>query len=131
MQEIYSLKIFLWLDKNVVDEILKNSQKEIFSAWEIIFNQNDISNWKWYIISVWEAEVYINWNLISTLWAWEIFWEIALLNEEKRTATIKAKTFLETIILTQDNIFEMINNWNESINKDIMDRLEQNLINNY
>jgi hypothetical protein len=53
------------------------------------------------------------------------------LNEEERTATIKATLPTETIILSQNHLLDMIDNGNESINKDIMERLEQNLLNNY
>lgn len=130
MQEVYELKIFNWLEKNIIDEIIKNSKIETFSPWEIIVLQWENSNWKWYIIKSWEVEVEIWWKKVAKLWSWEIFWEIALLNEEQRTATIKAIWDVETIILSQDSLFEMINNWNESINKDIMTRLEENLINN-
>lgn len=131
MQEIYELKIFNWLNKDSIDFILKNSKIEKFSSWEIILLQWEESNWKWYIIKSWEVDVEIGWKQIAKLWDWEIFWEIALLNEEERTATIKAISDVETIVLSQDTLIEMINNWNETINKDIMNRLEQNLKNNY
>lgn len=130
MQDIYWLRIFNWLDKNVIDLIINNSSIEEFSSWSIIIMQWDTSNWKWYIIKSWLVSVEIWWKEVAQLWEWEIFWEIALLNEEERTATIKSITDVETIILSQENIFEMINNWNDTINRDIMNRLEQNLINN-
>lgn len=131
MQNIYDLKIFYWLEKETIDYIVNNSDKEKFSFWETIISQWEESNWKWYIILSWEVEVEIWWKQIAKLWDWEIFWEIALLNEEERTATIKAISDVETIVLSQDTLIEMINNWNETINKDIMNRLEQNLKNNY
>lgn len=131
MQNIYDLKIFYWLEKETIDYIVNNSAKEKFSFWETIISQWEESNWKWYIILSWEVEVEIWWKNIAKLWVWEIFWEIALLNEEERTATIKAISDVETIVLSQDTLIEMINNWNETINKDIMNRLEQNLKNNY
>lgn len=130
MQNIYSLKIFNWLNKGTIDFILKNSKIEKFSSWEIILLQWENSNWKWYIIKSWEVEVEIWWKNITILWVWEIFWEIALLNEEERTATVKANTNVELIVLTQENLFEIINSWNETINKDIMKRIEENLNNN-
>lgn len=130
MQDIYSLKIFTWLEKHIIDIIIKNSPSEIFYPGEIIIIEWTPSNGKGYIIQSWSVKVEIGWKNITTLWVWEIFWEIALLNEDLRTATISAISQTEVIILNQENIIEMINNGNESINKDIMDRLEYNLIHN-
>lgn len=130
MQEILNLKIFNWLNKETIDFILKNSNIETFSSWEIILMQWEESNWKWYIIKSWEVSVELWWKEVARLKSWEIFWEIALLNEEERTASVKAISDVETIVLSQDTLIEMINNWNETINKDIMNRLEQNLKNN-
>lgn len=130
MQNIYDLKIFYWLEKETIDYIVNNSAKEKFSFWETIISQWEESNWKWYIVLSWEVVVEIWWKNIAKLWVWEIFWEIALLNEEERTATVKANANVELIVLTQENLFEMINSWNETINKDIMKRIEENLNNN-
>jgi len=58
-----------------------------------------------------------------------MFGEIALLNEEARTATIIAEEDVETIVLSQDILFTMIENDNNSINKEIMRRMEENLEN--
>lgn len=130
MQEIYSLKIFNWVDKNIIDLIIKNSSIEKFNPWEVILSKWEKSNWKWYIIKSWEVEVSINWNIIAKLKTGEIFWEIALLNEEERTADVKAITEVETIVLSQESLLEIINGWNDRINKDIMNRIEENLYNN-
>lgn len=131
MQEVYNLKIFKDLEKKHIDYILNNSKTQKYNAWDIIIKQWEKSNWNWYIIKSWEVLVEINLKEITKLSAWDIFWEIALLNEEDRVATVKSLTDLELIIISQESIFEMINNWNESINKDIMQRLEDNLkINN-
>lgn len=128
--DLYNLKIFSWVEKNIVDEILINSSIENFNAWDVILREWQTSNWKWYIIKSWEVEVSINWNQIAKLSPGEIFWEIALLNEEQRTATIKALTSLETIVITLESLLEIVENWNTSINQDIMNRIEENLKNN-
>lgn len=128
--DLYNLKIFYWVEKNIVDEILLNSSTESFNAWDIVLKEWQTSNWKWYIIKSWEVEVSINWNKVAELSSGEIFWEIALLNEEQRTATIKALTSLETIVITLESLLEIVENWNTSINQDIMNRIEENLKNN-
>lgn len=127
MNFLSQLPIFSWIPQNIIDEIISSSQIETFNSWDIVFFQDDDSNGKWYIILEWKVWVIIDDKEISTLGVWDIFWEIALLNEESRTATIKALENTKTLIISQENIFEMINEWNESINKDIMERIEQNL----
>lgn len=132
MQNIYDLEIFSWIKKDIIDEILRGSKIEIFSFWEYVILQWDESNWKWYIIKSWEVLVEINNQEIKKLSIWEIFWEIALLNEEQRVASIKViSEKAEFLILSQDDLIEMVNNWSELINKNIMQRLEENLKNNY
>lgn len=132
MQNIYDLEIFSWIEKDIVDEILKSSKIERFSFWEYVILQWDESNGKWYIIKSWEVLVEINNQEIKKLSTWEIFWEIALLNEEQRVASIKViSENAEFLILSQDDLIEMVNNWSELINKNIMQRLEENLKNNY
>jgi CRP-like cAMP-binding protein len=127
MQKIYELKIFQWVEKDVIDAVLENSEKENYHPWDTILQQWDESNGKWYIITSGEVDIIIDQNYRTTLSNGDIFWEIALLNEEQRTATVVAKTDLEVIILTQDHLFELINNGNYSINADIMNRIEENL----
>ena len=85
------------------------------------------SNGKWYIIKNGRVSISIKWNKIAELWSWDIVWEIALLNEEPRTATVKALEDVENIVLTLDHLVEMINNDDNSINKEIIRRIEENL----
>ena len=132
MQNIYNLEIFSWIEKDIIDEILKNSKIEKYSFWEYVLLEWDDTNWKGYIIKSWEVLVEINNKEVAKLSTWEIFWEIALLNEEQRVASVKVVSEKsEFIVLSQDDLIEMVNNWSELINKNIMQRLEENLKNNY
>ena len=126
---IYNLAIFKWIEKEVVDSIILNSEEEKFAEWEIIMVQWAESNWKWYIIKNGSVKVSINWQKIAELSQWDIVWEIALLNEEKRTATVEAITDTTMIVLTLDNLIDMINSDENKINKEIMRRIEENLEN--
>lgn len=122
-----NLKIFDWIETSIVDKILSYAQIETFNSWDVIFNEWELSNWKSYIIKSGIVEVEIKWNKIVSLWEWEMFWEIALLNEEVRTATVKAITNLELIVITLSDLIEMINNDDNIINKQILKRIEDNL----
>lgn len=127
MIDIFESKIWDWLDKATISSILENSSLENYSSWEIILMEWEENNWKWYIIKKWEVSVK-KWDKILTiLKEWEIFWEIWLLSDDPRNATIIANNELEVITINIESLFEIINNWNNKINKDIMKRIEENL----
>lgn len=130
MQEFRDLKIFHGIDDATLGSIIKNSKIKTFQTGETILRQSEPSNGEWYIIRKGSVQVEINGNTITQLKSGDIFWEIALLNEEERTATITAIAPLEVIVISQDTILDIINNGNETINRDIMDRIEENLKNN-
>lgn len=126
---IYSLAIFKWIEKEIVDSIILNCEEENFATWEIIMLQWNESNGKWYIIKSWNVKVSIDWKKIVELNSGNIVWEIALLNEEERTATVEAITNTTMIVLTLDDLIDMINSDENTINKEIMRRIEENLEN--
>lgn len=127
MESIYNLKIFSWIDRDIITRLVENLEKEIYLSWQFILNQWDKNNSKWYIIISWEVDVFIDWKNIWHLWAWEVFWEIALLNEEDRTATVIAATDLELLVITQEAIFQIMSEDN-SLNKEIMRRVQENTL---
>ncbi len=129
MEKLHELKIFTWIDRDILDNLLNNLQKEKFLSDQIILNEWDETNWKAYIIISGEVDIIINWEKISSLQEGDIFWEIALLNEEDRTATVIAKTDLELLVITQDAILEIMSEDN-SLNKEIMRRVQENIENN-
>jgi CRP-like cAMP-binding protein len=126
-ESIYNLEIFKWIDHDVIENIIIHCNDRKYSAGEMILIEWETSNWEWYILKSWKVVVSINNNKVTELNAWDIFWEIALLNEELRSATVKALTNIEVIVLSFDNLIEMINNDANKINKTIMHRIEENL----
>lgn len=128
-ENILNLKIFRWIRRDVVESIVSNSSSKIFKQWWVIIREWDISNWEWYIVKTWQVEIDIRWNKIAELWSWDIIWEMALLSEERRNATVKAITDVEAIVLTLNDLIEMINNDENKINKEIIRRIEENLEN--
>lgn len=91
--------------------------------------QGDFPNSTGYIIESGSVEVSIDGELKAQLTQWDIFGEIALLNEEARSATVVASNDTTVIVISQDMLFEMINSDDNSINKEIMRRMEENLEN--
>jgi len=127
MSNLSKLGIFKWINIETVNEIVSSAPEKEFTSGEVILIEETPSNWKWYIIKSWKVEVSIKWKKITELGIWNIFWEIALLNEENRTATVKTIENTTVIILSLDDLINMINNDNNSINKQIINRIEENL----
>jgi len=126
-ESILNLGIFSWIDKSVIEEIILSVPEREYKNWEIILLENSPSNWEWYIIKSGRVKISIKWQKVAELSTWNIVWEIALLNEEERTATVEALEDTTVLVLTLDNLIEMINNdWN-NINKEIIRRIEENL----
>ena len=119
--------IFYGIKDSIVDEILQGLPRETFLAGEIIMEQWDIPDGKWYILEVGEVDVWVDGKQTATLGSRDIFWEIALLNEEVRSATVVAKSDTTVIAISQEALFQMIENDDNSINKEIMRRMEENL----
>ncbi len=126
-ESIYSLEIFKWIEKSVIDSIIVECEERKYSAWEMIIIEWEESNWEWYILKTGKVSIWISWTRVAELNAWNIFWEIALLNEEERTATVSAITDIEVIVLSLDNLINMINNDDDSINRTIINRIEENI----
>lgn len=126
-ESIYSLKIFHWFDKEIVDSIVNNCELRKYNLWELIIVEWEESNWEGYILKRGKVAISIGGKRIAELNPGDIFWEIALLNEENRTATVSAVTELEVIVLNLENLIEIINNDENNINKLIIERIEENL----
>lgn len=126
-EKIYSLKIFEWLDQKTIDNILNSCQERHYKEGEIILKENTPSNWEWYIIKSWNVSVFIWEKKVANLELGDIFWEMWLLNEEDRNATVVAWNELVLIVLKLEHLIEMINSWSDYINKTIIKRIEENL----
>ena len=124
---IYSLKIFEGFDKEIVDKIVNNCEKREYDKWNIILFEWEESNWEGYIIRKWRVSISIWGKKIVELNPWDIVWEIALLNEEQRSATVKTETEVELIVLRMNDLIEIINNDENNLNKTILRRIEENI----
>lgn len=126
-ESIYNLEIFKGIEKNIVEWIIWNCKERKYENGEMIIVEWEESNWEWYILKSGKISISIKNSKIAELNSWDIFWEIALLNEERRTATVKAISDLTVIVLSIENIIDMINNDGNNINKTIMNRIEENI----
>lgn len=126
-KKIETLKIFQGLPKDIVQEIIKKCEKKTFPAEIRIIQEWEYPNETGYIIETGGVDVFVWGKKIVELGVWDIFWEIALLNDEPRTATIKTNKETQCLLITREILFHMIENDDNSINKEIMRRMEENL----
>jgi len=126
-ERIYSLKIFEGIEKETITKIINECKIREYLAWEIIMMEWTESNWEWYIIKSGNVEILIWGQRVAELGSGDIFGEIALLNEENRTATVRAINDLKVFVLNIDHLLDMINNGSNLINKTILSRIEANL----
>lgn len=124
-----NIYIFEWLDEHIFEEIVKASYITNFATWHVVMREWDKSNWKAYIIINWEAQVSIGDNPIAILWPWTIFWEYAIICEEDRSATVKAKSDLKCLVLDKNNLL-LLANEDFKINNILASRVEKNFDNN-
>ncbi|RKW24615.1 cyclic nucleotide-binding domain-containing protein, partial [Candidatus Gracilibacteria bacterium] len=89
-ERIYSLKIFEGIDKEIIDNIIKNCEVRKYLQGEIIIMEHEESNGEGYILKSGNVEIIIGGQKVAELGFGDIFGEIALLNEENRTATVRA-----------------------------------------
>ncbi|NVP17113.1 cyclic nucleotide-binding domain-containing protein [Candidatus Gracilibacteria bacterium] len=126
-ESIYSLKIFHGFDKEIVDSIVNNCEHRKYSMGELIIAEGEMSNGEGYILKKGKVTISIGGKKVAELNPGDIFGEIALLNEEERTATVKSATDIEVIVLNLETLIKIINNDTNNINKLIIERIEENL----
>lgn len=126
-ESIYNLEIFKGLERDIIENIITFCPLKQYNSNDTILQQWDVSNGEWYIIKHGRVSISIGNSKVAELWAWAIVWEIALLNEEERTASVTALSETEMIVLSFDNLIEMIDNDENKINKEIMRRMEENI----
>ncbi|MCD5385357.1 cyclic nucleotide-binding domain-containing protein [Candidatus Gracilibacteria bacterium] len=127
LENIYNLEIFKGIDKSVIDSIILECEERKYSAGEMIIIEGEESNGEGYILKKGKVAIGIGGAKIAELNEGTIFGEIALLNEDERTATVTAITDIEVIVLSLNNLINMINNDDDSINRTIMNRIEENI----
>ncbi len=124
---VYDLKIFQGIEHHIIDEILEKCPRKFFEQGKNVMTEGDESNGKCYVIVKGSVSVIQNSQRIDELSGGDIFGEIALMNDEPRSATILPLSEIHTIELSQEDIFTIIENDENNLNKEIMRRMEENL----
>jgi CRP-like cAMP-binding protein len=98
-------------------------------AWDYVLHQGQDSDENAYIIQSGTAKVEMDGEEVKTLGEWEIFGEIALITNEKRTASVKAETDLVLLKINKELLHRIIKefkNWKE-IQAELIKRIGENI----
>jgi CRP-like cAMP-binding protein len=126
--KLKDIKLFEGIDSDYIKMIVDNSRRVNYSIWDIILNQWDESNGCAYIIQEWVVRVEINWSEVAKIWEGSIFWEIALITNETRVASVIAETNLVLLKIDQEllhTIIKKFKNWKQ-IQEVLMKRILEN-----
>lgn len=118
--------IFAWVSDEIFEEIINNSHIVNYNTWDIIIKEWSESDGRAYFILEWEVLVTVESNIIANIWPWNIFWEYAIMCEEKRSATVKAYTLLKCLVINKDSLL-LLANEDFKINNVLATRVEKNL----
>ncbi len=129
MENIY---IFDWLSKQEVAYFLLMWQNQIFKKWEIIIKEWEPSNNQAYVIKSGSVNISKTWQYITNLKSWDIFWELALIVDEPRFATVTAHEDTEVLIFIKDDFLMLCQKSAkyEEIKNKILSRIKDNFYRN-
>jgi CRP-like cAMP-binding protein len=130
--KLKDLYLFEWIEEDLLHFIVDNSRRVEYTKYDYILHQWQDSDNNAYIIQSGIVKVEIDGEEVWILNEWDIFWEIALITDEKRTASVKAETDLILLKINKDllqKIIKEFKNWKE-IQKELIKRIQENHNNN-
>lgn len=128
LEQLKELKIFEWVREPAIEAVLAESEKEVFSDNRLIIYEGERIDNKWYIILEGGVNICIQKIEIARLGVWEIFGEMGLIIWEKRKATVRAIGETQVMVIDFDKLMMLIDNDENRINKEVIRRMESNLL---
>ena len=118
----------------VIELLAFDSETLTFDSGQVLFSQGEVGNTA-YIIMSGEAEVITRGPegeiTIATLGQHQLFGEIAILTDLPRTAMVRAKTELTTLVIAKEMFYNLVTEFPEigiEIMRELAHRLEQTTI---
>ena len=126
--KLKDIKLFEWIDIEYSNMIIDNSRRVEKKLWDIIIFQWEKSTGFAYIIQEWSVVIEIDGKVVNKLDEWNLFWEMALITDEARTASVISET--DTTLLQIDKILlhtiiKKFKNW-----KDVQDSFMKRILEN-
>ena len=118
-------RLFNDIDPVTIHSLLSHCATESHDTWATILTEWEESNSQAYIILSGNADVYIGELKVSSLTTGEIFREYALICEEPRSATVRATTRLECLVLDESKVLQITDETNK-LNDILTERILEN-----
>lgn len=127
IEKIKKLYLFEWIDDDFLEKLVNNSKIETYMTWDKIIIEWEKAE-KAYIIIEWIVNVEKNNEFLNTIFQGDIFGEIGLVTNEKRTASVIAETQVKLLVLDRENLVKLINKYpnGEFIKNTILNRIMMN-----
>jgi len=127
--KLKDVKFFEWIDIESINNIIDNSRRIEYKAGDVVLFQWATSNGSAYIIQDGSVKVEIDDNEVAKIWEWEIFWEIALITDEPRVASVIADTDLVLLKITKELLHTIIKDFKNGpeIQEILMKRILENI----
>lgn len=127
IEKIKKLYLFEWIDDDFLETLVNNSKIETYIDWEKIIIEWEKAE-KAYIIIEWIVNVEKNNEFLNTIFQGDIFGEIGLVTNEKRTASVISETQVKLLVLDRENLVKLINKYpnGEFIKNTILNRIMMN-----
>ncbi len=126
-----NLYIFEGLSREEVVYFLMMSEAVFLKSGEVVMSEGDTSDNRAYVIQSGSVEILRGGEVVATLGAGSLFGEIALITEEVRTATVRAKEPTEVLALNRDEFLLLTKRSDKQneIRAEIMRRIRANFKN--
>lgn len=123
-----NLYIFDGLSREEVVYFLMMSETAYLKSGQVVMSEGDASDNRAYVIQSGSVEVIRGGQVVATLKAGDLFGEIALITDEPRTATVRAKEPTEVLAINRDEFLLLANRSDkqDEIRKEIMRRIREN-----
>ncbi len=125
--KIDELYIFDGFSKEEITYFLLMSQTQHRKKWERVLTIGDISNGCAYYINSGKVRI-LQWGEeIAIIWTGSFFWEIALITDEPRTATVEILEDAELQVFLKDDFLTLVKQsaHGKQIREEIMRRIKE------
>ncbi len=108
MSDVSNLYIFDGFSETEISFFLLMSQTQLRKSGEVVISVGDESNGCAYYINRGSVRVTGGWKELAILGPWSFFWEIALITDEPRTATVETTEDTELQVFLKDDFLTLL-----------------------